>query len=452
MSEKLAIESGPVAVPERLLEHDWERYRPANPAEMEAVNEVLRKGHLSIAMPVGMPESDALGREFAEWVGTRHCLVVNSGTAALHCAVAGVGVQAGDEVIVPADTFIASAMAVLHHNAIPVFADVDPKTALILPEQIEACITPYTRAIMAVHLYGQPADMDAINGLAAKHDLKVIEDSAQTYGAHYKGVNSGALGDVAGFAMTTTKQLMVGEGGLMTTDSDEIYDLAATTRLFGERGTELTAANRAYMSERVGWNYKLPETTAALARARLPSVKGYVDGCRENADYLSARIGDITGLQTPTVAPDRTHTYYHYSIQVDPETLGLDAEPGLMRSAVMAALKAEGADVMQWQTVAVPAQPLFQNRMAYGNGSPWNTHEGTVSYDMEQFPNAFDVLERSIVLRRMVPPNGPELLDAYATAIEKVFSKIERVIELYEENEEYVPLAERKARLAGNSD
>ena len=448
MSEELALEGGTPAIPQSLMQWDWERYRPADEKEIEAVTAVLRSGHLSVALPIGMPQSDALGSEFAEWVGTRHCLVVNSGTAALHCAVAGIGVQAGDEVIVPADTFIASAMAVLHQNAIPVFADIAPDTALIDPEHAEACVTPRTKAIMAVHLHGQSADMDAINAIAKRHDLKVIEDSAQTYGGLYKGKKTGALGDAGCFAMTTTKQLMVGEGGLMTTDDVEIYDRAAATRLFGEPGTSMTAANRAYMSEFIGWNYKLPETTAALARARLPSVASYVAGCQQNAAYLDARIGNIRGLQTPVVAPDRSHTYYHYSLQVDPAAAGLDVEDGLLRNAVMAALKAEGADVMTWQSVPVPAQPLFQNKQAYGNGSPWNTSDSEVSYDMEQYPNTFQVLERSFILRRMVPPNPPELLDCYAAAFQKVFTHLDRVVQLYKATGEYVPLATRKARLA----
>ena len=448
MPEKLALDGGTPAVPPALMQWDWERYRPASDEEIEEVTAVLRSGHLSIALPKGMPQSDALGREFADWVGTRHCLVVNSGTAALHCAVAGVGVQAGDEVIVPADTFIASAMAVLHQNAIPVFADVHPDTALIDPTHVETLVTSRTRAIMVVHLHGQPADMDAINAIAQRHNLKVIEDSAQTYGGLYKGRKTGALGDAAAFAMTTTKQLMVGEGGLLTTEDDEVYDRAAATRLFGEPGTSMTTASRAYMSEFIGWNYKLPETTAALARARLPSVAEYVAGCQDNAAYLDARLAGIPGLQTPAVAPNRNHTYYHYSLQVDPPAAGLDIEDGLLRNAVIAALKAEGTDAMTWQSVPVPAQPIFQNKLAYGNGSPWSTSDTQVSYDMDQYPNAFQVLERSFVLRRLVPPNGPDLLDAYAAALEKVFSQLERVADLYNQTGEYIPLETRKARLA----
>ena len=179
MNDKLALDGGAPAVAEHLVAHDWERLRKSTQEEIDAVVEVLRSGHLSIVMGKGMPNAEGLEREFADYVGAKYCLVVNTGTAALHCAVAGVGVEPGDEVIVPAYTFVASAMAVLHHNAIPVFADINPSTYLIDPQDIEKKITSRTKAIMPVHLYGLPCDMDEINQIAKKNNLKVIEDSAQ---------------------------------------------------------------------------------------------------------------------------------------------------------------------------------------------------------------------------------------------------------------------------------
>ena len=256
MSDKLAIEGGTPGVPEKLLSHDWERYRKATDEEIQAVTEVLKSGHLSIAMPRGMPQTDALEKEFAEWNGSKYCLAVHSGTAALHCAVAGVGLQAGDEVIVSAYTFVASAMAVLHHNAIPVFVDIDPKTYLLDPARIEEKLSQRTKAIMVVHIHGLPGDMKEINDIAKQHNLKVVEDAAQAYGSTYGGRKTGTLGDAAGFAMTTTKQLMTGEGGLLTTDSREIFERAAMMRLFGEPGSALNSQDRKYMSETIGWNYK----------------------------------------------------------------------------------------------------------------------------------------------------------------------------------------------------
>ena len=447
MTDKLALDGGQATVPQELMAEDWERYRKANDEEVEIVSNVLRSGHLSIALPIGMPQADALEEEFARWVGADHCVVVNSGTAALHCAVAGVGVLAGDQVILPANTFVASAMAVLHHNAIPVFVDVDPHTHLMDPAKIEESITEHTRALMPVQLFGQCCDMDAINAIAARHKLQVIEDCAQAYGTKYKGRKAGTLGDSAGFAMTTTKQLMVGEGGLVTTNHREVYEQASMIRLFGESG-DMKAPDRAYMSEQIGWNYKLPEVNSALARVRLRHLDAYIDGCVSNADYLNKKLQEIQGVIPPSVPEGHYHTYYLYSVEVDTSALGLDIEVGKLRNAVMKALAAENVDVMRWQKVPVPSQPMFQNKIAYGNGSPWNCPAGDVSYDVEQYPNAFASLENSFVVRRMVPPNGVELMDRYAAAFAKVFGQIERVIELYDQTETYVPLEQRKAQLA----
>ena len=447
MTDRLALQGGPPSVPEELIAHDWERYRQAGDEEVDAVTAVLRSGHLSIAAGAGMPQADALEQEFAKWVGTEHCLAVNTGTAALHCAVAGVGVEAGDQVIVPAYTFIASAMVVLQHNAIPVFVDTDPHTYLLDPARIEEKITSRTKAIMVVHLHGLPADMDQVTGIARRHGLKVIEDSAQAYGARYRGRKTGTLGDAAGFAMTTTKHLMTGEGGLLTTASPEVYERAAMNRLFGESGN-MKETNRVYMSERIGWNYKMPEVISALARVRLRHLDAYVSGLQNNAEYLTQRLDHIDGLTCPAVPADRTHSYYIYTVQVDPARLNLDSEAGKLKAAVMKALAAENVDVMSWQSVPVPAQPLFQNKVAYGNGSPWNQPDGDVSYDLDDFPNAFAGIDSSFGVRRIVPPNGEELMDRYADAFQKVFAQIERVVELYDEKDRYLPLAERKARLS----
>lgn len=447
MSKKLALEGGKPTVPPRLVEHDWERFRKGTPEEIEAVTRVLESGHLSIAGTLGMPQADALQEEFARWNGSRYCLVVNSGTAALHCAVAGLGIEPGDEVLVPAFTFVASAMAVLHHNAIPVFVDVDPATYLIDPAKIEAKITEKTRAIMVVHILGLAAGMEEIKKIASRHNLKVIEDAAQAYGALYHGKKAGALGDAAGFAMTTTKHLMTGEGGLVTTDSREVYEEASMLRLFGEAG-DMKTKDRKYMSEQVGWNYKLPEVASALGRVRLRHVDEYIKRTRENAEYLRQKLEPITGLISPKVPEGSTHSYYHYSLQVDPGKLNMDIEPGKLRDAVMRALAAENVDVMLWQKVPVPAQPLFQKKTGYGKGCPWDCHQSDVQYKIDDYPNTFAALDCSFVVRRLTPPNDFELMDCYAEAIKKVFDQCDRVVEIFDGAEKYVPVAERMAALA----
>ena len=433
-STRLALDGGPPSVPGHLGEHNWERFRKSTQEEIDAVVSVLKSGHLSIAQGFGMPQAEGLEREFAEWVGAKHCLAVNSGTAALHCAVAGVGVQPGDEVIVPAFTFIASAMVVLHQNAIPIFVDIDPRTYLIDPKRIEEKITERTKAILPVHIYGLPCDMQEINQIAKRHSLKVIEDSAQAYGALYNGRKTGVLGDAAGFAMTTTKHIMTGEGGLFTTDDEATYERASMLRLFGERG-DMNAPDRAYLSEAIGWNYKLAEVSSALARVKLRHLDDYVGAMQRNAARLTQGLERIDGLITPEVPPGRTHSYYLYPVQVDPTGLNLDIHPGKLRGAVLEALAAENVPVSRWQKVPVPSQPLFQNKLAYGRGCPWRCHGAEdVSYKTEDYPNTVAILENSFVLRGLVPPNGFELMDHYVAAFEKVFQNIERVVDIFDKD------------------
>ncbi len=189
----------------------------------------------------------------------------------------------------------------------PSMSDAPPAnwTASVMNEEK---ITDRTRAIMVVHLHGLPADMERIDRIARRHGLKVIEDAAQAYGARYRGRKTGALGDAAGFAMTTTKHLMTGEGGLLTTDNPEIHERAAMTRLFGEPAS-MKDPTRAYLSERIGWNYKMPEVISALARVRLRHLDAYVSGLQGNAEYLTERLGDIDGLRArwcPRAAPTAT--------------------------------------------------------------------------------------------------------------------------------------------------
>ena len=154
------------------------------------------------------------------------------------------------------------------------------------------------------------------------------------------------------------------------------------------------------------------------------------------------------GVTPPTTPDDQYHTCYIYSLIVDPADLNLDIEAAKLRNAVMKALAAENVDVMRWQKVPVPSQPMFQNKLAYGNSSPWNCPGGDVSYDLDQYPNTFACLDNSFALRRMVPPNGTELMDRYADATEKVFGQIDRVLELYDQAETYISLEQRKAKLA----
>ena len=444
MVEQLAIEGGQPAVPKCLVEHNWQRYRKATQEEKDAVGAVLDRGLLGIAAGEGLPNTAALEREFAEWVGAKYCVVVNSGTAALHCAANATGVGPGDEVLVPALTFIASAMAPVYCGAVPVFVDIDPETYLIDPEKIEAKITERTRAIIPVHIYGLPCDMDRINQIARKHNLAVIEDSAQAFGARYQGNKAGTLTDVSTFSMSTTKQLMTGTGGMVTTDNEEIHDQACRMRQYGEPG-DLSVSSKAYQTEGVGWNYKLNEMVSALARVKLRHLDDYTACAQQLCGQLTERLRPIQGLSGPHVPPDRIHSYYYFSAQVHPGQLNLEIEPGKLRAAVMQALTAENVVVSGWQTSPLPAQLVFQKQNDPRTRShPWSSHGKEVLYDIADYPDAWAVLDNSFIVWQLTHPSTAELVERYGDAFEKVFVNIDRVVEVYERSTEYVPLADRK--------
>ncbi|MEA2329944.1 MAG: perosamine synthetase, partial [Thermoleophilaceae bacterium] len=266
----------------------WPRITAADRAALERV---LDRGEL---WGPNAPEVTALQEEWADYVGARFCLLTNSGTAALHCAVVAAGVRPGDEVIVPAFSFVATAMAVLHQGAVPVFCDIDPATHAIDPRAIAERIGPRTRAIMPVHVHGLPADMDAIGALARHHGLAVIEDAAQAHGATYRGQKAGSLGDCAAFSLNGSKHLSAGEGGLFVTSDERALVAARRLAIFGE-DTPPTGPGqyRAYWSHGVGWNYRSHELTAALARTGLRRLDDYNEAAQRNAAILSAGLAQL---------------------------------------------------------------------------------------------------------------------------------------------------------------
>jgi perosamine synthetase len=219
----LAVNGGTRVVPDGLIKP----YPHISDADRAAVMEVLAGESINEQRT---EQNRALAEEFAAYVGVRHCIPTNSGTAALHMAVAALGIEPGDEVLVPAFTFWATAAAVMHHNAIPVFVDIDQQTHCIDPACVEEKISERTKAIIPVHIHGLCADMDAICEVAHQHDLKVIEDACQAHGALYKGRPAGTLGDAAGFSLQVSKPLTTGsEGGLFVTDNDAIRQRARST-------------------------------------------------------------------------------------------------------------------------------------------------------------------------------------------------------------------------------
>src|SRR5919197_106715 len=316
---------------------DWPDLRQE---DRDAILRVLERGVLCGA---NAPEITALQCEWAAYVGVEHCLALNTGTAALHCACAAVGLGPGDEVIVPAFTVIATAMAVVHQGAKPVFCDVDPRTYNLDPARVEERITERTRPIMPVHLHGLPADMEEIGAIARRHGLAVIEDAAQSHGATYRGTKTGALADCAGFSLNATKNLSGGEGGFFVTDDDEQMTVARRISVFGEDVNPTGPGEfRRYWSHGVGWNYRSQELACALARSQLTRLDEYNATAQANAAILNDGLARLPGVVPPYVPDDRTSVWHKYRLRLDPAALGWTGPGPELRDRLVHAPPPEG--------------------------------------------------------------------------------------------------------------
>ena len=253
------------------------------------------------------PNVQAFEQEFADFLGVSHAIGVSDGTSALHLALRVAGVKQGDEVITVSHTFIATGEAILLCGAVPVFVDIDSQTYLMDVNQIEDKITPRTRAILPVHLYGQCVDMDPILTIAQKHGLIVIEDACQAHGANYKGRKAGSLGTLGAFSFYFTKNLgAYGEGGMVTTNDPE---LARRVKMMRDHGSE-----ERYHHEILGWNGRLDELQAAVLKVKLPHLDNWNDLRRANANYYSETLAGLD-LITPYEAPNNHHVYHLYVIR-----------------------------------------------------------------------------------------------------------------------------------------
>lgn len=269
--------------------------------EREAVDRVLRSG-----MIAGGPEVAAFEQEFADQVaGGWTCVAVNSGTAGSHLGLLAAGVGPGDEVIVPSFTFAATANSVALTGATPVFVDIEPDHFCIDPAAVEAAITPRTKGIQPVHLYGHPANMTALRAIADKHGLAIYEDAAQAHAAEWQGQRVGTFGDFAMFSLYPTKNMTSGEGGMVSCKDDHI---ARNVRLLRNQGME-----KRYENEVVGFNARMTDVHAAIGRAQLAKLAGWTKQRQDNAAFLNA---NLRGVVTPKVAEGATHVWHQYTIRV----------------------------------------------------------------------------------------------------------------------------------------
>jgi len=419
MTATLAVHGG-----SPVIDRPLELFKSMGEEEVEAAAKVIRSGVLSafIGAPgeffLGGPEVRAFERKAADYFEVRHAISVNSWTSGLIAAVGAIGIEPGDEIIATPWTMSATAMAILHWNAIPLFADIDQNSFNIDPASVEALIGPRTRAIMAVDIFGQSADMRTLRALADKHGLKLLTDTAQAPGSRSGNRFTGTLADIGGFSLNYHKHIHCGEGGVLVTDDDRLAERLQLIRNHAE--SVIKSDSPADLANMIGYNFRMGEIEAAIASVQLDKLAPRVTSRQRAARQLDEGLAGLEGLITPWVDPEGTHVYYVYGLTLDVAKLGVS------RERVIEALRAEGVPVSGgYQNLHL--LPIFRRKIAYGShGFPWTLSEREMTYGPGLCPVAEELHSKTFMPMNLCTYEyHPEDVDLIVTAFRKVWDRLD---------------------------
>jgi dTDP-4-amino-4,6-dideoxygalactose transaminase len=408
--------------------------------EKKAVMSVLDSGVLSRFLGVwhndfyGGEQVQQFERNWAEYVNVKFAVSVNSAASGLLAAIGAAGVAPGDEVIVTPYTMSASATAIVNYGGVPVFADLDDDIYCLEPKSIESKITPRTKAIMVVHIFGHPADMDEILAIAKKHNLVVIEDAAQAPGAIYKGKKVGGLGGMTVFSLNYHKHIHTGEGGMVTTNNAEYAERLQLIRNHGESVVGDKGVKN--ISNTFGYNLRMTEISAAIGIEQLKKLPTLLDQRIINADFLSKEIAKFPGIKSPKVKPGCRHVYYIQPFRFDERVVGVPRDQFI--DAVNAELPT--AEDRDWTLMSggyvkpLYLLPMFQQQIAFGtSGFPFKSphYKGVANYNKGICPVVERIDEKEIMCTEfMRPPSTLEDMKDVVKAFEKVYENRNQLKEL----------------------
>jgi perosamine synthetase len=400
------------------------RYNTIGEEEKRAVMAVLDSGELSGFIAYDGPEFfggrevRALEEEFCRFFDMPHAVAVNSATSGLHCAVAAMGVGPGDEVICPPYTMSASATAVLMTGAVPVFVDIEARTFCLDPAAVEAAITPYTRGIMAVNLFGHPAALFRLREIADRTGLFLIEDNAQAPAATIAGQYAGTIGAAGIFSFNRHKTMQCGEGGVVICRDPAIARKMQLVRNHGEVVVGPMGVDD--IVNTIGLNYRMTEMEAAVARCQFRKLPALNADRIKLADRLTQGLGEIAGLIPPAVERGCTHVYYFYAIRYD------ESVTGLPRNLFAKAVEAEGFTLRAGYVKPLYLEPLYQRKLAFGpNGFPFtaNPRNKNLSYAKGLCPVVERLNERELMVTNILyPPLSLADMDGFVAACRKVLA------------------------------
>lgn len=406
MTNTLAINGGP-----RLIEDAFPKWPIHDVAEREALSRVLDSGEWGATKGDEVP---AFEQAFSEANGAKFGAAANSGTTALGLALKAAGVEPGDEVIVPAYTFIASATSILDALAKPVFVDIDPMKFNIDPTLVEAAITSRTKAIMPVHFAGRPADMDALGAIAAKHGLVIVEDAAQAWGSVYRGANVGSIGAAGCFSFQSSKNITAGEGGIILSNDKEVADLA---RSLGNCGR--TADGLWYAHYRHGGNYRMTAFQAAVLGEQLRRYPEHHERREHAAARLRERVESLDGFSNLAPLDEGSRSSCHLFIY----RIDIDAWEGATKDTIVKALNAEGVPAHPGYTLPAHKQPLFVEGL-YGPGGGVTAcfDGGAPDYASVSLPHSERACDtHALWASQNILLADDELLDRLGDGLEKVY-------------------------------
>jgi len=392
--------------------------------EKKQIMEVLDSGNLSTfrASPgehfLGGRKIREFEEKFSKKIGAKYGVTFNSASSALHAGVVAIGVNPGDEVIVPPYTFTSTATSALMHNAIPVFSDVKKDIYCLDPKKLKKTLSPLTKAIIPVHLFGHACDMDEIMEFAQKHNLRVIEDCAQAPGGSYKNKNVGTIGDCGVFSFQETKNIMTAEGGMLVTNDEEIANVARMMRNHGEMVFP-SLKQRTYKSEFLGWGYRMTELEAALGVAQVSKMEYLNDERIKLCSFLAKEINKIDGLKH-TKYDFVKHVYYLFAFSYDEKKVGIP------RDLFCEALRAEGIPFSAGYVKPLYLNPLYAEKKAFA----FKHYTGNAKYEKGICPVAEELYEKILVGTEIVrPPATINDIEDIVIAIHKIIENKKELLE-----------------------
>jgi dTDP-4-amino-4,6-dideoxygalactose transaminase len=414
---KLAISGG-----SKLRTKPFPKHPIIGDEERREVMEVLNSGNIStfIASPgenfLGGKKIKEFEEKFSNKIGTKFAIAFNSATSALHAAIVAVGVKPGEEVIVPPYTFTSTATSSLMHNAIPVFSDVKNDTYCLDPKKLQDVLTPLTRAIIPVHIFGHPCDMDEIMKFASQNNLKVIEDCAQSPGGQYRNKNLGTIGDCGIFSFQESKNIMTGEGGMLLTNDEEIANIARMVRNHGEMVLP-TLKERTYKSEFLGWGYRMTELEAALGVAQVSKLDHLNDERIKLCGFLANEINKIKGMKH--VKYDFVkHVYYQFGFSYDEKVIGVP------RNLFCDALRSEGIPCSAGYVKPLYMNPLYLEKCAFA----YKHYTGNVKYEKGICPVTESLYEKEVIVIQVC--RAPATIDDMQDIVNAIHKILENKSEL----------------------